>query len=184
MLIHTSRLILRPWVEGDAEVLYRLASDPVVGPRAGWPVHESVDESRQVIRQYFVNDCTWAVTLKATGQLLGCIGFYTYGQSNIDIGENDAEVGYWIGRQYWGCGYCTEALTAIVDHCFDTRHFDTLWADHFVDNLASRRVMTKCGFADTGIKNYSSRLAHPADAPICVMKLTKEGRQLMVDKNQ
>ena len=59
--METERLCLRPWRESDAEVLYRLASDPEVGPRAGWPPHQSVEESREIILTVFNNDTTWAI---------------------------------------------------------------------------------------------------------------------------
>jgi len=50
MIVKTDRLILRPWTEADAESLYRYASDPRIGPMAGWEVHTSVDYSREIIR--------------------------------------------------------------------------------------------------------------------------------------
>ena len=50
MMIKTKRLILRPWEETDAENLYEYAKDPAVGPIAGWPVHTSVENSRDIIR--------------------------------------------------------------------------------------------------------------------------------------
>ena len=46
MILHTERLILRPWTEDDAESLYEYAKDPEVGPIAGWPPHKSVGESK------------------------------------------------------------------------------------------------------------------------------------------
>ena len=49
MTLETERLILRPWEEADAEACYRYAKDPRVGPMAGWPVHTSVENSRQII---------------------------------------------------------------------------------------------------------------------------------------
>ena len=48
--LETNRLLLRPWREDDAEVLYRYASDPEVGPPAGWQPHTSVENSREIIR--------------------------------------------------------------------------------------------------------------------------------------
>ena len=51
MTLETQRLVLRPWAAEDAQELYRYASDPMVGPAAGWPVHRSVAESRQIIRE-------------------------------------------------------------------------------------------------------------------------------------
>ena len=49
MTFETTRLLLRPWCESDAESCYRYASDPLVGPAAGWPAHTSVENSREII---------------------------------------------------------------------------------------------------------------------------------------
>ncbi|MDO5321911.1 MAG: GNAT family N-acetyltransferase [Bacteroidia bacterium] len=91
--METSRITLREWRESDAEALFKYASDPEVGPRAGWPPHKSVEESRGVIRDVFSNDHTWAIELKETGEAIGCMGYFPYGESNIGIGENDAKIG-------------------------------------------------------------------------------------------
>nr|WP_308560250.1 GNAT family N-acetyltransferase [uncultured Prevotella sp.] len=64
-----------------------------------------------MIRTFFHNDTTWAIVLKETGEAIGCIGYYTHETSNIPIGENDCEVGYWVGKPYWNGGICTEALS-------------------------------------------------------------------------
>ena len=122
--MQTDRILLRRWTPQDAEALYRYASDPEIGPRAGWPVHRSVADSRAVIAQYFSNDCTWAIVCRATGEPIGCIGYYTQQTSNIHIAPNDCEVGYWVGRPFWNKGICTEALHLLLhpypvrkDHC-------------------------------------------------------------------
>ena len=99
--METERILLRYWQESDAEALFKYASDPDVGPRAGWPAHKSVEESREIIRTYFHNDTTWAIVLKETGEAIGCIGYYTHESSIIPIGANDCEVGYWVGKPYW-----------------------------------------------------------------------------------
>lgn len=169
--MQTDRIILRPWQESDAEALFKYASDPDVGPRAGWPPHQSVEESRRIIQTIFHNDHTWAIVLKATDEPIGCMGYYPHGESNIEIGENDAEVGYWIARPYWNQGLCTEALQLMIDYCFRVRRFHSLWADCFVDNPASGRVMTKCGFRDTGAINTCSHLYHAADRPVRIFIL-------------
>ena len=172
--IVTERLLLRRWKLSDADALYKYACDPEVGPHAGWPPHQSVEESRMIIREVFTNDYTWAVILKETNEPLGCMGYYPFGKSNIEIGENDAEVGYWIGKPHWNNGYCTEALQAMIHYCYEKKHFQTLWADFFVDNPASGRVMEKCGFTDTGKENYCSNLYHGEDRPVHIMKLEKK----------
>ena len=63
--METDRIILRPWRESDAEILFKWASNPDVGPRAGWPPHKSVEESLEIIRTIF-NDATntWASSLQ------------------------------------------------------------------------------------------------------------------------
>lgn len=99
------------------------------------------------------------------------MGYYTHEESNIGIGEMDAELGYWIGKPYWNRGLCTEALRAMVDHCFNTVGYETLWSDYFVDNPASGRVMEKCGFRDTGEVNWLSHLYRGDERPVKVMRL-------------
>ena len=78
--METERILLRYWEESDAESLFKYASDSDVGPRAGWPAHKSVEESREIIRTFFHNDTTWAIVLKETGEAIGCIGYYTHEQ--------------------------------------------------------------------------------------------------------
>ena len=169
--IETPRMRFRIWKEEDAPVLFKYASDPEVGPRAGWPPHKSVEESLEIIRSVFSNGHTWALELKETGEPIGCIGYFDSKESNIGIGENDAELGYWIARPYWNQGLCTEALQAMVNWCLGDGGFDTLWSDFFIDNPASGRVMEKCGFRDTGEVNYLSKLQLGSDRPVKVMKL-------------
>ncbi len=157
-LMETERILLRYWQKSDAEALFKYASDPDVGPRAGWPAHKSVEESREIIRTFFHNETTWAIVLKETGEAIGCIGYYTHETSNIPIGENDCEVGYWVGKPFWNQGICTEALKLMLDYCINEKHFENIWADHFTGNPASGRVMEKCGFSDTGMLNRCSQL--------------------------
>ncbi len=172
-LLETKRLRFRPWRDADAVILFKYASDPEVGPRAGWPPHQSVEDSLQVIHHIFSNGHTWALELKETGEPIGCMGYYACCESNIDIAPDDAELGYWIAKPYWNQGLCTEALQAMIDYCFNEKHFRNLWADFFVDNPASGRVMEKCGFHDTGKINWCSRLYQGNDRPVKIMRLNR-----------
>ena len=156
--METERILLRHWRESDAKSLFKYASDPGVGPRAGWQPHKSVEDSLKIIQTYFNNDTTWAIVLKETGEPIGCMGYYTQATSNIPIGENDCEVGYWVGKPFWNKGICTEVLRLMLDYCLRVKHFDNIWADHFIGNSASGKVMKKCGFADTGLLNRCSQL--------------------------
>ena len=67
------------------------------------------------------------------------------------------EIGYWIGEPYWGRGYATEAVRAVIDHLFSVTDLDSLAAGCRVTNLASRRVIEKCGFQWTGAALFRVR---------------------------
>ena len=169
--LNTDRLLLRAFRRTDVRDLYAYASNPHVGPRAGWAPHTGLEMSRDVLRSFIERGEVWAIVLKETDELIGCMGYYTHEESNIGIGEMDAELGYWIGKPYWNRGLCTEALRAMVDHCFNTVGYETLWSDYFVDNPASGRVMEKCGFRDTGEVNWLSHLYSGDERPVKVMRL-------------
>ncbi|MDE6864885.1 MAG: GNAT family N-acetyltransferase, partial [Alistipes sp.] len=104
-MLETERLILRAWEESDAAALYRYASDPAVGPIAGWPPHTSVEHSREIIRTVFAAPETYAVVQKATGEPVGSCGIM-FGNSlhSAEMQADEAEIGYWIGVPYWGQG--------------------------------------------------------------------------------
>ena len=77
MTLETKRLLLRPWEESDAESCYRYASDPLVGPAAGWPAHTSVENSREIIRTVLSEPDTFAVILKERpDEPVGSIGVF------------------------------------------------------------------------------------------------------------
>jgi RimJ/RimL family protein N-acetyltransferase len=172
-MMETERLILRQWRESDAEALFKYASDPDVGPRAGWPPHKSVEESLQIIRTVFNTPTMWAVELKETGEAIGCVGYLPASVSNLQIPDDQCEVGYWIGKPYWGRGICTEALRLVIDYCFKVKHFTVLWGDYFPNNPASGRVMMKCGFKDTGKEVICPNLEVGSDQPVKVLKMDK-----------
>lgn len=66
------------------------------------------------------------------------------------LGGNALELGYWIGRPFWGRGFMTEALNAVLGYVFDTLRKDAVWGGHYRENMQSGRVMAKCGMRDVG----------------------------------
>lgn len=169
--METERIILRPWRESDAESLFKYASDPELGPRAGWLPHKSVEESREIICTIFSKEGMWAVELRETHEAIGCVGYLPSSSSNLAIEENQCEVGYWIARPYWGMGICTEALGLVVDYCLEVKGFSVLWGSYFPENPASGRVMEKCGFTDTGREVLCPNLDVGSNRPVRVMRL-------------
>ena len=148
--METRRIRLRPWRDDDAEALFKYASDPAVGSRAGWPPHQSVKESLEVIRTIFQNDTTWAIELKETGEAIGAMGYMPSPICSLPIRDGEPLVGYWVGKPYWNQGICTEALQLMIDHIRQTTNIPSLISSHYFDNPASGRVMEKCGFIATG----------------------------------
>ena len=100
--IFTKRLVLRPWDESDAESLYEYAKDPSIGPMAGWPVHTSVKNSREIIRDVLSANGTYAVTIKGDTAAIGSIGLMVGDNSNLGLSNIEAEIGYWIGVPFGG----------------------------------------------------------------------------------
>jgi RimJ/RimL family protein N-acetyltransferase len=146
MQLETERLILRPWKEEDAEELYKCAKDPRVGPVAGWPVHKDVEDSRQIIKHVLSAEGTYALVLKETKQPIGCIGLMIGKESNLEIPQEEGEVGYWLGVPYWGKGLMPEALKEILRVAFEEKKLEAVWCGHFEGNEKSKRVQEKCGF--------------------------------------
>ncbi len=145
-MLETERLVLRPWTESDAEVLYKYAKHPAVGPVAGWPAHTSVENSREIIRDVLSAPETYAVILKRTGEPVGSVGLIFCGKSNISMGKDEGEIGYWIGVPYWGQGLIPEAVRELMRYGFEELRLEKIWCGYFDGNDKSRRVQEKCGF--------------------------------------
>ncbi|MBT1175167.1 GNAT family N-acetyltransferase [Bifidobacterium sp. LC6] len=162
--IETERLLLRSWKvndEAEAASLFRYASDPEIGLLCGWPPHTSVEGSMNDIRNILAVENNWAITIKDNGdEPVGSIALKPVSHYTIDpveaddalrerygkyLGDNAMELGYWIGRQFWGNGYMPEALNAVLGYALDTLHKDAVWGGHYRENTQSGRVMAKCG---------------------------------------
>ena len=146
MTITTKRLVLRPWREEDADDLFKYARDPDVGPSTGWLPHASAEASLWTIQNILSAPETYAVCLKEDGKPVGSIGLMFGEQSNIGLPEDEGEVGYWIGKPFWGQGLIPEATAALLRHGFLDLGLTTIWCAYFDGNEKSRRVAEKCGF--------------------------------------
>lgn len=143
MIFETKRLILRPWCEDDAEELYKHAKDKEVGLPAGWPAHTSVENSRQIIRDVLTADETYAICLKGDGKPIGSVGFH---RNDIAQSDDEYELGYWIGKEFWGQGLACEASFELLRHAFEDLGMQKIWCGYYDGNTKSRRVMEKLGF--------------------------------------
>ena len=131
MILETERLILRPWEEADAEECYKYAKDPQVGPIAGWAVHTSIDNSREIIKTVLSAPETYAVVLKTTGLPVGSIGLMLGNASNIGLPDTEGKIGYWIGVPYWGQGLIPEAVRELMGYGFEELNLEKIWCGYF-----------------------------------------------------
>ena len=144
-MLTTKRLILRPWREEDAENLFAYAKDPDVGPPAGWPPHTDVENSREVIKKFLSAPETYAVCLQ-DGKPIGSIGLKLKGSTDMTDREDECELGYWIGKPFWGQGLIPEAARELLRHAFEDLNMRAVWCGYYEGNEKSRRVQQKLGF--------------------------------------
>lgn len=145
-MLTTERLVLRPWEEGDAESLFFYASDPAVGPIAGWPPHTSVVESRRVIREVFTGPECYALCEKGSEKAIGALELKLKGHTDMTERDDECELGFWLGQPFWGRGYIPEAATELLRHGFEDLGMQTIWCGYYEGNLKSKRVQEKLGF--------------------------------------
>ena len=152
--LETERLVLRPFCHHDAADVTRLAGDRSVaamtrnvphpyeeGMAVEWiSRHPSIFEKEE--------GATFAVTLKPDGILVGAISLMGMCK------DHQAELGYWIGKPYWGLGYCTEAALEVLRYAFDVLRLSRVHASHLAQNPASGRVMRKVGMRKEGCRRH------------------------------
>lgn len=144
-MLKTKRLILRPWQETDAENLYEYAKDPDIGLPAGWPPHTDVENSREIIRNVLSAPETYAVCLK-DGRAIGSVGLKLKGSTDMTDREDECELGYWLGKPFWGQGIIPEAAEEVLRHAFEDLGMRAVWCGYYEGNEKSRRVQEKLGF--------------------------------------
>ena len=143
-VLFTDRLILRPWHETDAEECYRYARDPDVGPIAGWQAHTSVSNSREIISEVLSSPETYAIVWKRTMLPIGCVGLRF--ESDLAKESDECDLGYWLGKPYWGRGIMPEAVRALLRHAFEDLGMNRVWCGYYEGNERSKRVQEKCAF--------------------------------------
>lgn len=145
--LETERLILRMYTLDDAEGLYEYAKNPNVGPHAGWKPHESVEESREIIRDIFLPPESWAILLKENGRLIGSIGLE---EDTLREGANSREMGYSLAEDCWGRGFMTEAASEVLRFAFEEMGLDQVGICTSPVNKRSQGVIRNLGFVYEG----------------------------------
>ncbi len=147
-VLETKRLTLRAPRLEDAKTVATLANDRRIA-----------ENTARIPHPYRMSDAESFITgaNKAGGEAVFLITLRdetVIGACGIVPQEQTPELGYWLGLEYWGQGYATEALHAVIDYAFADLTHEALQAGARVTNPASRRVLEKCGFQWTGVGLY------------------------------
>jgi ribosomal-protein-alanine N-acetyltransferase len=171
-IIETERLILRGFTLEDAADLYDYAKNPNVGPHGGWKPHESIEESRKIIKELFWGKYhIWAMVYKESGKVIGSIG-YEEDPKRPETGC--MELGYAMAEDFWGRGLMTEAARAVIRHGFESMGLPMISIYHNPTNYRSKRVIEKCGFRFEGILRRSNRVYNGEIRDVACYSMTKE----------
>jgi len=156
--LSTERLILRRFRTDDAEDMYNnWASDESVTKFLTWPPHKSPVFTRMLLEGWVkdyesLSSYQWAICLKPDDMPIGGISVVS-----MDENAGRAEIGYCIGKPWWGQGYTAEALREVIRFLFSEVGFTRIEAKHDENNPNSGKVMKKCGMRFEGIHRMSER---------------------------
>ena len=146
--LETDRLILRTFAEQDTDDLYRYATDPDVGPRAGWKPHESREETLSIIHEFLSDDNQFAIERKSDHRVIGSLGLHKDKCRNL---PDVLAIGYVLAQDCWGAGFMTEAVRRVLKYGFEEMNLRLMSISHYTFNDRSRRVIEKCGFVYEGM---------------------------------
>lgn len=149
--IETERLLLRKITLNDANDMFEYASNPEVSQYTMWSTHTSIEDTK-----YFLQSLTkmykrrelvdWGIVHKAEKKFIGTCGFVEWSMTH-----SRAEIGYALSRRYWGEGYMSEAVNAVIEFGFREMSLNRIMGRCEVHNIASARVMEKVGMQREGI---------------------------------
>ena len=143
--LHTARLVLRPFVPGDAAEVHRIVSDREIAANTAHIPHPYPDGmalewiERVTARWATGESAVFAATERGAGRIVCAAGL------EIEPPHRRGELGYWVAREFWNCGYASEAARAVVAFGFRELGLNRVAAHHYARNPASGRVMQKIG---------------------------------------
>ena len=148
VILETDRLILRTWEITDLDDFFEYASVERVGEKAGWEHHKSKDKSLEILKMFIEEKKVFAIVLKENQKVIGSIGIEELSEELDKDLDNllGRELGYVLNKDYWNKGIMKEAVSKVVDYCFNTLKLNFLMASYFNYNIASKRVLENLNF--------------------------------------
>ena len=152
MQLTLERCTIRPWRLDDAQSLARHANNRKVwiALRDIFPHPYTIEDANTFLKSVINSEPVTLFCVEANGAAVGGIGI----RIGTDVHRRTAELGYWLGEEFWGGGIMTEAVGAFTDFCFQNFSLRRIYAEPFANNPASARVLEKAGFTFEGrLKN-------------------------------
>jgi len=179
-VLTTERLLLRETEERDAEGVFAMESDPVAMRYWNTPPMQHLEQAQASVARamsHFANQrgLRWSIMRKADDVFLGHVSLFRFSEQSAL-----AEIGYGLGRPYWGQGYMHEALTAVVDYAFGPLGARRLEADTDPRNAASLRALERLGFQREGLLRERWQVADEISDTVLLGLLAREWRDRTV----
>jgi len=145
-MINLGDIILRNWQDKDIKSLSRNANNKKIWDnlRDEFPYPYTELAAKQWIEIANLDKPLTNFAIEYKGTAIGGIGIIL----QTDIFRKSAEIGYWIGEKYWNKGITTKSIKAMIEYSFKTFDINRLFATIFESNIASIRVLKKCGFKE------------------------------------
>lgn len=151
--IHTERLYLRNITENDAKDIYEYAKSTKVGSGAGWAPHESIKDTKIIIKNIFMTrPYIFGIVLPELNKVIGTISLVSDIKREY---SNSLMLGYALSYEYWNNGYATEAAKAVIEYGFNTLNADIIAAYCYPFNKVSQHILDKLGFTLEGIQRMA-----------------------------
>ena len=152
--LQTQRLLLRDFSMEDLDDFYTYCANPDVGIHAGWPAHQSKEQSEKVLLRMMESGEYWAVCEREIWRNIGLVRLHP-DERRKRSPQNALAMSYLLAKEQWGKGYMTEALRSMVRNAFDVMQVDLVAIGHFTENDRSRRVIERAGFLFDGVTPYA-----------------------------
>ena len=164
--ISGKKIILKIMEEEDASKFFKNIDNPKISQYSGPYSATSIEKAKEYIKKCSdeIKDkksCCLGIYSKENKQLIGSIGLI-----NFDKKRKQCETGFWIGVNYWGKGFMTEAVNLLTEYGFDKLGVSKIYAYSHNKNIASKKILQKCGF-----KKKTTEIQKPNE--ICYIKLSE-----------
>ena len=157
LTLKTDRLVLRPFKSSDVEEVYNnYGSDINITRYISWIPCDTIEKCENFIKfnlkEYESNPkfYSWAITMDDV--IIGSVAIF-----NVNDDNDSGELGYSLGSRWWGNGYMTEAVNAVIDYAFNEVGFNRIYASCHEENIASKKVMEKLSMKYEGLLRDGQR---------------------------